>query len=165
MNRTLLIMRHAKSDWTGEHRSDHERPLTKRGIAAARLMGRVLRDAGRMPDYVRCSSARRTQMTLAQAREAGDWRCDLEICDSLYDASVELMLGLVKSLPAAATTAMLVGHEPGCSGLLGLLVGGRYRFATAAVACVDFDVNGWPDIGPGTGELVWLLPPKVFALK
>jgi phosphohistidine phosphatase SixA len=39
---TLLLMRHAKSDWDANYNLDHDRPLNGRGERSARLMGRVL---------------------------------------------------------------------------------------------------------------------------
>ena len=38
----LVIMRHAKSDWSGEGVADHDRPLNRRGKQARRLIA----DAG-----------------------------------------------------------------------------------------------------------------------
>ena len=48
--KTLLLMRHAKSDWDADYGPDHDRPLNERGLRSARLMGRVLAEEGLVPD-------------------------------------------------------------------------------------------------------------------
>ena len=40
--KTLLMMRHGKSDWDADFGSDHDRPLNERGVRNSRLMGQVL---------------------------------------------------------------------------------------------------------------------------
>lgn len=37
----LIVMRHAKSDWSEGNLPDFDRPLTARGIKAAKLMGKM----------------------------------------------------------------------------------------------------------------------------
>ena len=38
--KTLLLMRHAKSDWDADYESDHDRPLNDRGL---KTMERLIR--------------------------------------------------------------------------------------------------------------------------
>ena len=57
MTRELLILRHGKSDWSAGAMTDHERPLNRRGVAAATRMGQVLTEAGLIPDRIIASSA------------------------------------------------------------------------------------------------------------
>ena len=59
----LLIMRHAKSDWSDENQSDFDRPLATRGVKAAELMGKWLKKNQYIPDRVICSPALRTKQT------------------------------------------------------------------------------------------------------
>ena len=63
--KTLCLMRHAKSGWDDPSLSDHDRPLTARGVEAAGLVGRHLKQRGVRPDLVLCSTARRAAETLA----------------------------------------------------------------------------------------------------
>ena len=44
--KTLLILRHAKSSWKFPDRSDHDRPLNRRGKRDAPKMGRLLKEKG-----------------------------------------------------------------------------------------------------------------------
>src|SRR4029453_5768266 len=63
--RTLLLLRHAKSDYP-QGVADHERPLAPRGEREAGLAGDWLRAHAPAVDAVLCSTATRTRQTLAR---------------------------------------------------------------------------------------------------
>ena len=80
--RTLLLLRHAKSDYpTGV--ADHERPLAPRGEREAKLAGDWLRANAPAVDAVLCSTATRTRETLARTRIDAP----VEYVDRIYDAT------------------------------------------------------------------------------
>jgi len=159
----LLVMRHAKSDWGAGFSDDHERPLTSRGVKAARRMGRLLTELGARPDLVVSSTAVRARTTVDLAVEAGSWGCPVELTRSFYtEQAGEVLAEIVNG--TAAGRLMVVGHEPTWSTLVSMLIGGgRLRLTTASVACVDFEVDRWRDVAPGTGRLGWLVSPKLVA--
>ena len=70
--KTLLVMRHAKSDWGAPLGDDHERPLADRGVKAARRMGCFLTDSGSVPQLVISSTAVRARTTAELAAEPGE---------------------------------------------------------------------------------------------
>ena len=158
--KTILILRHGKSDWDADFAGDHERPLAARGQKGARKMGRFLTTARAVPDRAITSSAVRARETLATAAEAGGWTGPARVADSLYEAAPETVLREIQSEPDDADTVIVVGHEPTSSALASLLVGGgRIEMKTAAVARVDVEVESWADVQPGRGALAFLLPP------
>ena len=161
--KTVLILRHGKSDWDADFNHDHERPLAKRGRRAAKRMGRFLSQAGPLPDYVLCSSAVRTRRTLERARKAGEWDAPVHVTDALYLADTEDVVDVLRTAPEEAETVLIVGHEPTCSETISALIGGGdVRFPTAAMARIDLDVDAWEDIDFDTGVLQWLVIPKAI---
>ena len=84
MSKQLILFRHAKSDWDAPYSSDHSRPLAKRGIKAAKAMGRFLMDTGLIPDQVVSSSAVRAMATVQLAAKAGGWIAPITKKESLY---------------------------------------------------------------------------------
>lgn len=161
--RSLYLMRHGKSDWGASHGTDHERPLKKRGVAAARRMGRFLTRNEQKPRHVLASSAVRAATTARLAGEAGGWDCPLEVEDSLYGASPADVLARLAAVPDDAERVLVVGHEPTLSSLVGELVGSAPpRFPTGALARVDFDASRWSDVAPRKGTLVFLVPPRLL---
>jgi len=155
--RRLILLRHAKSDWPDV--PDQDRPLAKRGKRDAPVIGRWLHDHGYLPDAVICSAARRTQQTWELvARELGG-SPSVTFEPRAYAASALTLLNLVRELPAASRTAMLVGHNPGVAELATSLAqppdhdDAPIRFPTAAVAVLD--VSGdWADLSPGQARLL-----------
>ena len=64
--KTLYLLRHAKSDWSGGE-ADHERGLTRRGVDAAHRMGHFLAGVGQAPERVVSSTAKRAYLTATLA--------------------------------------------------------------------------------------------------
>ena len=59
----LIILRHAKSNWSDLSLSDHDRPLNQRGKNSAPIMGQRLSKKSIQPQIVLCSTAARAQAT------------------------------------------------------------------------------------------------------
>jgi phosphohistidine phosphatase len=163
MTRTLIIFRHGKSDWVADHGHDRERPLSRRGAQAARVMGRFLAEAGLVPQRALSSPALRTATTVDLAIIAGDWTCERETCESLYLGGAQAMLEELRRLPDSIERALIAAHETGCSEMVSALMGGgELRFPTAAMACIQFQAERWRQVGWGDGCLLWLLPPRLL---
>lgn len=104
----IILLRHAKSDWSTPGQPDHDRPLNARGRAAAARMGDWLRSRGHVPDLVLCSDAARTRETL---KGLGLPETRTEHRADLYQADAEAILAAVAA--ADATCVLVVGHNPG----------------------------------------------------
>ncbi|HEX8299155.1 MAG TPA: histidine phosphatase family protein [Rubricoccaceae bacterium] len=160
--KTILLFRHAKSDWTSDT-PDIERPLAERGRKAAVKMGRLIAASGAAPERVLASSAVRTRETARLAAEAGFWKATERITDALYEATPEAVLAEIQSEPDEAATLVVIGHEPTTSRLAALLVGGgTFEVKTASVLRIDVPVVRWADIGAGRGALVWAIAPETL---
>lgn len=161
--RTLLVLRHAKSDWSKDH-ADIDRPLTTRGRTTARLMGRFVAASRQEPDVVICSPAVRAQRTLELAMEGGGWQCPVRTADALYGDGVGAVLHELRKVADEDETVMVVGHQPTWQDLVQSAIGGGHiGFPTACLARVDFAVARWADVQLGDGVLSALVPPALFA--
>lgn len=164
--KTLLVMRHAKSDWGAAFGDDHDRPVARRGVKAARRVGRFLTDAGTVPDLVLSSTAVRALTTAELAAEAGEWGCEIVTSRDLYASDPERVLEAVRGIDNGVDRLLITGHEPTWSGLVTWLIGGgTVSMPTAAVACLDLSQGEWMDLGPATCELRWLVTPKSLKEK
>ncbi len=160
--KTILLFRHAKSDWTAET-PDHERPLAARGHKAAIKMGRIISASGCMPERAIVSSAVRTQETARLAAEAGYWKATVRATDALYEATPEAVLAEIQREDDEAATVVVIGHEPTTSRLSSLLVGGgSFEVKTASVVRIDVPVVRWADVVAGRGALVWMIAPDTI---
>jgi phosphohistidine phosphatase len=159
----LLLLRHAKSDWNAEFGRDHDRPLAPRGRAAAKLIGRFLKQVNCVPDLVITSSASRAQTTAKLAASAGGWRNRLIVADELYDTSTTVVVHLISAQAPEVERLMLVGHNPTWEETAGLLSGGgKIRLPTAAVACIRIPILTWSEVAARHGTLQWLVTPKLL---
>lgn len=172
--KTMLWMRHGKSDWDASYGRDHDRPLAKRGVKAAKAMGTALARADLAPHFVLSSTAVRARTTAelamaAVADELGSWSVPTRHEGDLYGGGLSSILEHVQRVPDDADgrpveRLLITGHEPTWSSLVSQLIGGGdVRMVTAAVACVQCHVDRWQDVRPGRCELVFFLPPKVLA--
>ncbi len=130
----LHLLRHAKSSWD-EGVEDHERPLSKRGDRAARLVGESLPAAISRLDLVLCSSAVRARATLDHVLSgfAPTPRCLVE--DGLYLAGSAQLLKRLRRLDEAVREVMVIGHNPGLQDL--------------ALALADPASHGYPRLAAG----------------
>jgi phosphohistidine phosphatase len=171
----LLLLRHAKSDWSKDA-DDHDRPLAGRGRKAAPAMARYMRKNDYIPDVVLCSTALRTRETL-DVLLAG-WKKQPEICyeRTLYLADWPVLLANLKKAPASASPLLLVGHNPGIEQLAIALAAQpktdqerarlqrlTQKFPTAALAVFDVEIESWRDLKAGSAELIDYVRPKDVA--
>lgn len=164
MTLALLLLRHGKSDWSADYTTDADRPLNRRGREAAKLMGRFLTAADQQPDLAVTSPARRAHQTLHLAIRAGGWSCPTVTSDPLYKRCPrETFQFLRTSVPATARLVLAVGHQPTWSEVVEILTGADVRFPTAAVARIELDLHCWETLAAGTGQLSWLVPPRLLA--
>lgn len=168
--KTLTLLRHAKSSWDDPVARDFDRPLNGRGQRAAVLVGRYMRSQGMVFDHVVASPAVRTVETLEQV-EAGYGSELAPAWDRrAYLASASSLLDIVHELPAAADSALLIGHNPGLEELILMLIPDRAgdvlrdlveeKFPTAAIAVMTFDVEDWASIRADGGTLVRFTRPR-----
>ncbi len=59
----LYLIRHAKSDWDDESKSDFKRGLNERGQKDIFIMADKLKEKKIMPDLILSSSAKRAKLT------------------------------------------------------------------------------------------------------
>lgn len=163
-NKSIILFRHGKSDWDADYGHDHERPVAKRGIKAAKQMGSLLAKSKQLPDLAICSTALRARQTLELASRKGKWDVETHYTDLLYEASTHDIITMLHDHNHSASCIMLVGHEPTWSNLaVRLIGGGSVRFPTAAMAKIDFYFNDWRGLDSSSGQLQWLLQPRFFS--
>src|SRR5262245_55110665 len=163
------LLRHAKSDRSDPAAVDFERALNPRGRQAAPAMGRYLRRQKLVPGLVLCSAAKRARQTWELVAAALNAELPVEFSERLYLATPAQTLRLLRQLPVAPASVLLVGHNPGFHLLALQLVGSgddaarirlQTKFPTAALAVIDFDVPHWRDLGEGKGRLERFIAPR-----
>ena len=154
----LYLLRHADAGdplaWDGP---DERRPLSDKGHKQAERLGRVLGGNGFRPDAIITSPKARAVQTAEVV--AGHLGLSVSVDERLGE---ELGLAELERLLRDAgepERAVIVGHDPDFTYLLGLLscaIGIQMR--KGALARIDV---GRP-LEPGGGTLRWLVPPDLL---
>ena len=163
----LILVRHAKSAWDDPALTDFERPLARRGIEAAAWIGDALTRHGLIPDRIVCSTSRRTRETLELALShlpANRPGPEVVWSEAVYAERDATYLPLIAQQGGRVAVLMLLGHNSATEETVAVLAGETNRimgFPTAGIAVIDFRLEDWAEIAPGTGQLVrFLRPPK-----
>lgn len=158
--KTLLLLRHAKSSRKDNGVRDFDRPLNQRGLKAAPSIGKLIRKRKLQPDLVLSSPAERARQTTQLVFEAAGLKTEARYDERIYEATGARLFEIVGQIEEDANVAMLVGHNPGFEELLEALTGEAHNLPTAALACIELNIEKWNKVRAGAGRLEWLLKPK-----
>ncbi|MED5414000.1 MAG: histidine phosphatase family protein [Candidatus Latescibacterota bacterium] len=158
--KTLIVMRHAKSDWSVAGQEDFDRVLNKRGRGDLARIGRAIA-AGTTPTLVLCSAAHRARETaegLLPFLSAPEVKYD----EGLYLAPPAALHSTLEANGSGAECVLVIAHNPGMEEWIGQLCGAQVGLPTAGVACIDFGVSDWTRIDRGAGQLRFYLIPRLL---
>ena len=156
----IWFIRHAEAvDWETFPGSDHERPLTDRGIQRSKASFANLAKKVNAPDLVFSSEAIR-------AWETAQLFCDaFNVSDYVKTpvlnpgSSYKAIRKLVESVPDGTNMIVLIGHEPDFSSTVSQWTsGGTLNIKLKKGSLVELNVNG-----SGTATLTMSVPPKILA--
>ncbi|MEX0297624.1 MAG: histidine phosphatase family protein [Kordiimonas sp.] len=166
----LILLRHAKSDWSGPLSHDKERPLNKRGKSAASMLGSYIRIKQLKPDLVFCSSATRTRETWKQLQKASGLLLNANYIDSLYGGNINSVLSLIRSISDPhCSNVMIVGHNPciqetalelnqDCESVFAQKI--EEKVPTGSLITLDFDIQAFAHVSLNTGKITNFIRPK-----
>ena len=166
MSHLLYLLRHAKSDWKKEATSDFERPLSKRGLASAPKMATWLAKQANKPETIISSPALRTYQTALVFSHALDIPTkDIRFDNRMYEADLNTLLEIIKTLPEQEKSVLLIGHNPGLDFLLQVLCkqakpsSNGKLMTTCAIAKISVE-SRWQDTSEKHCMLYSLSRPK-----
>ena len=164
--KSLLLLRHAKSDRDDSNLQDFDRPLNEQGRKSVERMGTWMKNNHIQPEWITCSPAKRAQETLAGLRkhlDIPDTLINLE--DRVYQANINTLLDIMAHCPEDMNNIMLIGHNPAFDELLIYLCGPKLPLsskgklmATATLAQVGLP-DDWQQIRPNSGKLQQIIRP------
>lgn len=150
--RTLILLRHAKSDWSGGE-ADIDRSLNPRGQRQAPDAGSWLAEHFPTIDLAIVSPATRARATWALASAELSHSPEARVDDRAYAASVNDLLQIVRELPDDLQNVILVAHNPGLEDLVSVLTGENITLSTSALAVLGVP-GAWAELEASTAVLV-----------
>ncbi|MGD8149903.1 SixA phosphatase family protein [Ornithinimicrobium sp. Y1694] len=147
--KTMVLMRHAKSDWSVPV-DDRRRPLDDRGRRQAAEAGRWLQgwldSRGAPLDLAVVSPAVRAAYAWDLAAGELDEAPPVRQVELAYTFDGDDLHEVVRGLPTELSTVVLVGHNPACEELLDrILQDGAREMKTSALAVIE--LSDWTSRG------------------
>ena len=158
----LLLVRHAKSDWSDGGLRDFDRPLNRRGEHDAPRMARYASAQGERPTYLLTSPAARTYATARLfAAEFGIAENDIGRQESLYEGTAADIFAAVRGLPDLHESVALFAHNPGLTTAVSRISEDYVdNVPTCGVGVVSWSGASWTEFEPERAALDALWIPK-----
>ncbi len=160
--KTLVLIRHAKTEPFRSADSDYHRALTQVGLEDALCTGRVLQYSHLFPDQLLCSSATRTRQTAAQIGTALNLEDGLiHYSDALYHATAEMLSSWVESTEDPIQCLFIIGHNNGISEYArSLFPALTYDLKPGAVLALQSDALDWYSFSEANKALRLFFNPR-----
>lgn len=158
--KSVLLIRHTKSDWTNAV-DDFDRPIRDDRKNDARLIAREIARKGFKPGYIAASPAKRTLQTAKLISQEWDYKyADIVQDKTLYESTPFEIIQHLRGLSDTIRNAVIIGHNPAITYFLNRY-GDTYidNVPTTGAALICFDKEHWQDIGE-RGKLEWFLRPR-----
>jgi len=162
--KTLILIRHAKSDWGNDTITDLLRPLNERGYSDGQILAKQLAQKIAPPQLWLTSPAIRAYSTALLFAEAFNYDAEkLIINKKIYEAGIKTLQGIVTSLPDAIETAFMFGHNPGFTKFFNEFSDAfADNIPTCGVISLSNDVLSWKDFLSSKTKNDYYLYPKEF---
>lgn len=168
--KTLGLWRHAKSDWNDRSLRDFDRPLNKRGLKGAVIVGRHIAAQPIFWERIVASPAVRVAQTIELGAQAAGINPQVRWDRRIYLASSATLIDLLREQDGDPATILMCGHNPGLEDLIFDLVPDdgssplrdivEVKFPTAAYAVLEMDIDRWADLEERSARLVELTRPR-----
>lgn len=165
---TLLLLRHAQALAGHPLSNDIARPLSPEGNANAERLGRHLVRQKLVPERVLCSSAARARETWQGLSAALEEPPPVDFMESLYGASPQGLLQLIRATDPGVNQLLVIAHNPGIAALARGLAGPssdrmemekmQYGYGPCDLAIFTQSGRPWRDITTGQSRLAQYLP-------
>ena len=162
----LWVIRHAKSSWADDDQPDFVRPLKRRGEKDGKRMIRWMREQHARPEQIISSDAARAKATAEFVREGYGVTDRVRFDHRLYAASVDVLLAVLREVPASATSVALVAHNPEATEFINALAGAHVveKLPTLGIAMLMVRVP-WSEASLGCATFIALQTPKLLRLS
>lgn len=156
--RTLILVRHAKSDWTHEV-EDFLRPLNERGHENARTMAKYLLEKGIPIDQFLSSPAKRALTTCRYFAETYS-QPSIKKVEDLYEPLLEDFYSTIEKADDRHESLALFSHNPTISEFGYKLDPETPEFPTCGVAIFEVETLLWSEFSSAPIKLKHFFTPK-----
>jgi phosphohistidine phosphatase len=161
----LLLIRHAKSDWSVPGQEDFDRTLNEKGKKDAPVMAKWLAQKKVIPELIISSTANRagtTALLMAKTWLYPEQRIIWK--PELYHAGLSTFSEIITNTPDKVKSVALFSHNPGISLFANALTPDIIEnIPTCGVVGVKADTNSWGNFMKAEKKLVIFEYPKMIS--
>jgi len=160
--KTLILVRHAKSDWGNPGLDDFDRPLNERGKKDAPMMAQRMVDKKIKPDAFIASPAKRAAKTAKAFAEAVGRKKDAIIFkEKLYLAESAVFFSVIENADDNFKTIAVFSHNYGITDFANQLTDTRIdNIPTCGVFAVKIHTDKWSNFKEAKKEFLFFDYPK-----
>ena len=162
MEKQLLLIRHAKSDWGDFTITDFDRPLNDRGKKNAPEMARRLIGKKIIIDAFIASPAKRAKKTAGYfAEEFKRDKDEVIFHPELYGASSRVFYNVIENAKNKFNCIAIFSHNPGITDFANLLTSTRIdNIPTCGIFAIKAQCESWADFKNAPKEFLFFDYPK-----
>jgi phosphohistidine phosphatase len=162
--KTVLFIRHAKSSWKFTDLEDIDRPLNKRGLRDAPLMGEQLLNRQIFPDLMISSNAVRAYSTaLIIATKLKYPVQNIQQKNQIYEATSETVLNILRQLPDDKNIVFIFGHNPTFTMIANQFSSENIvNVTTCGIVAINFEIASWEALNQQNSHFSFFDFPKNY---
>jgi len=157
--KTLLLVRHSKSDWPVDV-EDFDRPLNETGMINAPKMAHLLKEKSVDINTFITSPARRAMHTCQLFSEV--FKKDFSTDPTLYNPKERNFENLIYGLDDSISSVALFSHNNGISNFANSLTDEIVNLPTSGVVGYQIDCDKWSDFATAKKKFLYFYSPKNF---
>lgn len=162
--KTLYLLRHAKSSHAEPSLNDYDRPLKKKGMRDAAMIGELLREKKIKIDLILSSSARRTVETVEFLTKEMAYKGDIKEEKGVYRCVPSTLRKIISQLDDKYQHIMIVGHNPAMTEVTNQLGDTSIKkMPTCALSSIVFNTDSWAEVAKQKGDLQFYTYPKLLS--
>ena len=155
--KTLILVRHAKSDWP-EEMDDFDRPLADKGLQDALKMSKFLKNENIAIDHFVSSPAVRAFSTCKIFNQT--YRLDFTTNEKLYNPSENNFHSVIYDLNDDVDSVAFFSHNNGISNFANYITDHIFHFPTCGVAGFEVDCESWSQFDGAKKKLKFYYEPN-----
>lgn len=161
--KTLLIIRHAKSNWDATALNDFDRSLNERGKKDAPIMAQRLLDKKMIIDAFVSSPAKRAKKTAELF--CTTYRKDINdiiFVSALYHPTPETIFTVVEQLDNKLSNVAIFSHNDGITEFANKLAENFVidNLPTCSVCAVEIKIDNWKNFTKSKKEFLFFYTPE-----
>jgi len=153
MKKLLTILRHGEAEYINADSMDFTRSLSTKGQEDIKSIANTVKQRNTSFDLLIKSPSTRTVETARLLMEQISFP-QVKIEDSIYESSLDNLIDVIRGIPVDISNALLIGHNPSLSALIGYLAQDDYiNLQPGTMVRMEVYVGDWDHITQGSGSV------------